>query len=390
MKSICLCICYSTKNYGSMLQSFATMKYVEMAGLEYKIIKYEKKHDFTFYIKSLFKLFGANARSLLMRSVKYKKNLRKNSEFANNISKRNCTFESFEKKNFADSVIACHGYSELQKIGKEYPAYLVGSDQLWLPAGLSTNFYNLNFTADEATRISYATSFGVSEIPFYQKKRTSNFLKRIQFLSVREQKAVEIVRDIANKKAELVADPTLLITTDDWNKFLSKTDNKYGEYIFVYFIGNNPLHRDAVMELSRKTGLKTIALIHIDEYIPSDNNIYDETPFDVGPSEFVNLIRNAKFICTDSFHGSIFSIINQKQFLVFNRFESDSKHSTNSRIDSLCNVLGLEKRRFINHSDIMAQMTSPIDYSSVNEKVVALRNNSVRFLESAFLSIKEY
>lgn len=389
MNTICLCICYSVHNYGSMLQSFATMKYVEKEGLGYKIIKYEKKHNLAFYAKSVFKLAGSNARAIMMRNVRFKKSLQKYPEFAEQLSKRDVAFDGFEKANFANSVVVCHGYSELQKLGKEYPAYLVGSDQLWLPAGLSTNFYNLNFTDEKAIRISYATSFGVSKIPFYQKGRTAKFLNRIQFLSVREQKGVEIVKSISNKEAELVADPTLLITTEDWDNFIPKTENKYGDYIFVYFIGNNPPHRDAVKELSRKAGLKTIALIHIDEYIQSDEKFYDETPFDVGPAEFVNLIRNAKYVCTDSFHGSVFSIINQRQFVVFNRFESGSKNSTNSRIDSLCSVLGLEDRRYDGKADILNQINAPIDYQCVNEKVMELRKKSVAFLESAFSAIKE-
>ena len=389
MKTICLCICYSVHNYGSMLQSFATMKYVEMAGLGYKIIKYEKKHNLAFYVKSVLKLAGSNARAIMMRNLKFKKSLQKYPHFAEQLTKRDNAFDVFIKSNFADSVVVCHGYSELQAIGRAYPAYLVGSDQLWLPAGLSTNFYNLNFTDENAIRISYATSFGVSTIPLYQKGRTAKFLKRIQFLSVREQKGVEIVKHITDRNAELVADPTLLITTEDWNRYIPKTDNKYGEYIFVYFIGNNPLHRDAVKELSHKTGLKTIALIHIDEYIQSDENIYDETPFDVSPAEFVNLIRNAKYVCTDSFHGSVFSIISQKQFIVFNRFESGSKNSTNSRIDSLCSVLGLEKRRYDRNIDILNQISAPIDYKTVNEKAEELRKKSIAFLQSAFSSIKE-
>ena len=141
--------------------------------------------------------------------------------------------------------------------------------------------------------------------------------------------------------------------------------------------------------MKKKTGLKTIALIHIDEYIPADEKNYDETPFAIGPEEFVNLIRNAKYVLTDSFHGSVFSIIHHKPFIVFDRFCDKTKNSTNSRITSLCSVLGLSERRFSNDIDIYTLMEKKIAYDKVEEKLSQLRKSSKQFLVSAIENIKE-
>lgn len=389
MKKIGLCICYSVKNYGSMLQAYATQQYVQKSGLDYELIRYIKKHDLKFYVSSCIRLLNSNFRKEVLRRLSYKINLKKNPNLKNNLSIRNSKFEDFERNNFNNLSNISFTYSELQEKGKELSAYLVGSDQLWLPAGLSTNFYNLNFASDNAIKISYATSFGVSKIPSYQRKKTADYLKRIQFLSVREQKGVQIIKDIAKRDAELVVDPTLLLTEEEWCSFIPPKKIIEDEYIFVYFIGNNPSQRKKVEELKEKTGLKIVVLRHIDEYIPEDEKFGDIGLYDVGPAEFVNLIRNANFVCTDSFHGSVFSIINQKQFIVFNRFDDSEKNSTNSRIDSLCNILELQERRFNKNLDIYDQMETSVDYKETNEKLTKLRESSMLFLEKAFSSIKD-
>ena len=389
MKKIGLCICFAVKNYGSMLQAYATQQYIKKLGLDYEIIQYNKKHDLAFYINSCLKLFNSNFRKEVFRRIAYEKSLKKNKNFKQKLNVRNLKFEEFQKSHFSKLSDVCSSYLQLQAKGKELPAYLVGSDQLWLPAGLSTNFYNLNFTDESAVRISYATSFGVSKIPFYQKKRTAAFLQRMQYLSVREQRGVEIVSNIAEKKAELVVDPTLLLTANEWASFIPKIENCYGDYIFVYFIGNNPEHRQAVIDLRNKTGLRVVALTHIDEFIASDEGLYDETPFDVGPSEFVNLIRNAKYVCTDSFHGSVFSIIHEKQFVIFDRFSDKSKNSTNARICSLCSILGLTSRRYTEGADIYEMEKEEIDYNEVKQKLNGIRKSSIEFLNCAFAGIKD-
>jgi len=389
MKKIGLCICYSVKNYGSMLQAYATQQYIGKSGFDYEIIKYNKKHDLKFLLTSCFKLFNSNFRKEVIRRFSYKKSLNSNPNFKKNLYIRNSKFEEFEKANFNNVSENCSTYSQLQEKGKEFPAYLVGSDQLWLPAGLSTNFYNLNFAAEDSVKISYATSFGVSNIPWYQRKRTSAYLNRIQFLSVREQKGVEIIKNIAHREATLVVDPTLLLSESDWNLYIPTKKLIEEDYIFVYFIGNNPDQRKKVLELKEKTDCKIVVLKHIDEYIPSDEEFGDIELYDIGPAEFVNLIRYAKYVCTDSFHGSVFSIINKKSFIVFNRFGDAEKNSTNSRIDSLCNILNLKDRRFDKNQDIYNQITKSIDYDEIEDTLGSLRKSSEDFLHKAFLAVKE-
>jgi len=104
----------------------------------------------------------------------------------------------------------------------------------------------------------------------------------------------------------------------------------------------------------------------------------DRQLFDVAPDDFVNLIRGAEYVLTDSFHGSVFSILHHKQFVTFNRFSGASGNSRNSRIDSLCGLLGLEKRRY--HQDILLEAAAPIDYEAVEQKLTVLRRESADYL----------
>ena len=236
------------------------------------------------------------------------------------------------------------------------------------------------FVPDEVNKISYATSFGVGAIPWYQLSRTCKYLQRIEHLSVREIKGAEIIRNIADRDAKVVCDPTLLLTKEEWANQIPTRRVVDGKYIFCYFLGKNEEHRKLAKMLKEKCGYKIICTPFLDSFVECDLTFGDEQLFDIGPDDFVNLIRHAEYILTDSFHGSVFSIIHNKQFLVLNRF-SEGGQSRNSRIDSLCSLLGLEKRRF--KDNIYSEMIEPIAYNTVEEKLSDLRSESIQFLKES-------
>ena len=117
--------------------------------------------------------------------------------------------------------------------------------------------------------------------------------------------------------------------------------------------------------------------------MPGDENFGDYAPYDVDPERFLNILRNAAYICTDSFHGSAFSILHEKKFIVFDRYNSNSANSKNSRIDSLCQNLGLESRRYNARGEILEQMDLEIDYGTVKEKTARYRANMKDYLSPA-------
>lgn len=380
MKRVGICACYDTLNYGSMLQSFATQIAIDNMGYHSEYIIYRKKKTPIFIMKQLPRLLNSNLMFDKMMKIKKKVALRKYPEINSQNKKRENAFKRFQNKYYGKFSPVYYGYDELCKAAKSYDSIVVGSDQLWTPGGLATNFYNLMFVPDEVNKISYATSFGVNSIPWYQKKRTKNYLNRINYLSVREVKGANIVNEIAGCSAKVVVDPTMLLTCEQWENHIPEKCLLEKPYIFCYFLGENVEHRNIANELKQKTGLPIACTPFLDSFVECDMKFGDFQLFDIAPDDFVNLIRGAEYVLTDSFHGSVFSILHHKKFIVLNRFE-EGKQSRNSRIDSLCSILGLEDRRY--RGNITEQISSDINYTDVDRKLMSLRNESLGFLNKA-------
>lgn len=304
-------------------------------------------------------------------------------EYTNKIQIRDKKFDDFSKKYFRLSPIYSSMTELSNKCEERYSSVLVGSDQLWLPANIVANYYTLSFVPDTVNTIAYSTSFGQSQLPKSVAKKASVFLNKIKHIGVREETGQKLVKDIVGRNVPVVCDPTMLFTGEEWMSIQQETPIVDGKYIFCYFLGNNPSHREFVKRLKKKTGYKVVALTHLDEYIKSDENYADETPYDVDPADFVNLIRNAKYICTDSFHCSVFSILYRKQFLTFRRFNRDTIQSTNSRLDSLFNLVGVDNR-FVNpEDDVKKYLNIDTDYDLVHEKLAKVREQSYIYLKKS-------
>lgn len=376
-----VCIKYFHENYGGMLQAFATVRMLEERNIAYELIRYEKRRSMPEKIQSLPRLL--NGVLLNDKYEAFKKNLgkKKHPEFARNDAIRMEAFRRFKEASFTRLSPVFEGYQDLCRGAERYSAVMTGSDQLWSPAGLPTNYYNLMFVPEHIRKISYASSFGVSQVPWYQKKRTAQFLNRLDFISMRENRGSEIVKKLTGKQVPVILDPVFQFDRAGWEKLIPVESLISGPYIFAYFLGDNPEYRRAVRELGRKTKCKIVALRHLDQYVESDENFGASAPYDIGPAEFLNLIRGAEYVCTDSFHGTCFSIIHQKKFLVFNRYSDGAKTSKNSRIDSLACNLGLTGRRY--SGDVM-KITQEIDYREVDLRFEKYRRLTEDYLDQAF------
>ena len=149
-----------------------------------------------------------------------KRGMKKHPEFAKNDAVRMKAFEQFKNKAFAKLSPEFCGYKGLCEGAKRYDAVVTGSDQLWSPAGLPTNFYNLMFVPNHIRKISYASSFGVGQIPWYQKKRTADFLKRLDYISMRENRGSEIVKELTGLDAPVILDPVFNFDKEQWEKLI--------------------------------------------------------------------------------------------------------------------------------------------------------------------------
>ena len=128
--------------------------------------------------------------------------------------------------------------------------------------------------------------------------------------------------------------------------------------------------------------LQIVSIPHCDHYNVADVDFGDMHPIS-GPKEFVNLVRYADYVCTDSFHGSIFSVLHKKKFVVFNRYSENSSVSTNTRIDSLLTNLNLEERRY--KVNLLDELTVPIDYTMVERQIQDMRKASMDYLRHSLI-----
>ena len=135
--------------------------------------------------------------------------------------------------------------------------------------------------------------------------------------------------------------------------------------------------------MREKTGCKIVSILHLNVYAKCDRNFADIAPFDVGPAEFLNYIRNAEYVCTDSFHASVFSILYHRKFFTFRRFKEGYSLATNSRLDTLLEAVGLRERILTADEAVEDMLNLPIDYAGVDEKVSLLRSEGRAFLKEA-------
>ena len=381
MKKVGMAVCYDTKNFGSQLQVFATIKKVEECECKVEIIRYNKRVTPTFIIQTIPRLFNVSFLKSKLSGSERDKKLKQKPELMAQVKQRNQRFDEFVEEHFSEYFSEPYnGWETLvKKCATNYDEFLCGSDQLWLPNNLGSHFYTLEFAPDDKPKIAYATSFGVSQIPERQKKATARYLNRFQYLSTRELAGQKIIQELTEKKASVVCDPTLLFDAMDWAEMLPERKIIEEPYVFCYFLGTNEEHRKAANEFKKRTGLKLVSCPFLDNFVETDQQFGDIQMFDMDAADFVNLIRHAEYVLTDSFHGSVFSILHHKKFMTFNRFTAGA-NSRNSRIDSLCTLLGLSERRF--NGDVM-DVEKVVDYVSVEERLVELRAESIEYLENA-------
>ncbi len=391
ISKVAISSCYFQKNYGSALQALATQRILDEYGIENVTIRYDglepqiKKQKYKYYARQLL-----NPEIVLGKLGYIKARIRKKfgkSKLSENMRLRDEAIKAFEK-NFRLSP-KVNSFEELAKFVSTYDAVLVGSDQLWLTSNLDADYYTLNWVPDGIKRISYATSFGVSSIPKRYYSFASNFLKKIDSLSVREETGKQIVKDICGREATVICDPTIMFTGDQWLQIQKKEPLYNKKYIFCYFLGDNPDQRDFVKRLKKETGCDIVAILHLNVYVPSDEEYADYTPYAVDSADFINYIRNAEYVCTDSFHATVFSILNKKRFFTFRRFKANYVLQTNSRLDSLLAAVGLEDRILSGDADVQQWVNAEIDYSRVDEKLDEMRTVNRKFLENA-LGIEEH
>lgn len=256
-------------------------------------------------------------------------------------------------------------YAQLYNKGVNY--VITGSDQVWNPYYEAKEYEFLTFAPKEK-RLSFAASIGADSIPkaamWYFKKNLSN----MKYISVREQRAVEIVKELTGRDADLTPDPTLLLEPEKWQVAVKKPNLALeNRYICTYFLGEVP---EAVERFARETGLPVYAL----------NSESSPELFVLDPGEFLYMIQSAAYVLTDSFHAVAFSIKFHKEFYVFDR-KQKGVESMFSRIETITKHFNLENR--IQNRDAIVEQPPVVHWESIDRELLKEKTVSMQRLINA-------
>lgn len=355
MKKVGILTINDNNNYGNRLQNYAVQKILEKYEIiPETIINTTRLHKNNSKIKSFLRNIKFNIKNYINPRRKYF------SEFNNNI-----TF----------SKIRINSKSIPKKLDKKYEFFVTGSDQVWnqnLKHFSGIDF--LTFTSPEK-KIAFSASIGVTELNDGQKEVMNQNLKDFFKISVREISAKEIINSIIpEKNVEVLIDPTMMLSAKEWDKVAKEPKQFNGlndkKYILNYFLGT--------LSENRKSEIERIAKEN-DCFVI---NILDKNdPFyKTGPSEFLYLEKNAFLICTDSFHSSVFAILYNRPFVIFDR---DQKVvSMNTRLDTLLSMFKLKNRKF-NGRNITKENLNH-DYSEAYKILERERKKSEQFIKKSF------
>ncbi len=376
---------YQNYNYGAMLQAYALYKTLEGMGYRCEELQYSQQ------VKGLAKklmLRSGRIVEILRDPVYYMKEKRKAAlqrglysryvqEYGRDIRKD--VFEDFMQKEFQATKLF---YPDtIKRMKQAYDVYITGGDQVWNPEYTDENFF-LKF-ARAGKKIGFSCSAGKDSFSAYDEKKLFQLVKGMDVVSVREENFSRMLRGmhIENKK---IADPVFLMTKDAWSDFSVKPRGLPKHYIFAYLLGEDKSRRKAVRCFAHRNGLEVVAIPHVfRRFQQADVGFADVDVADAGPREFVALVRDADFVVTDSFHGTAFSLLMEKQFYNFSRFAKGSKRSLNVRLENAVAEYGLSDR-LIDLSTLRdRQIADPaiIDYSKLAGITEKKRTTAMRFLE---------
>ena len=356
---------HSAVNYGAVLQTLALQKVLLKLNFDNKIIDYT---DFCMNIYNPDDFSGLSFKNKIKKCIK-------NILYYKKLKRKYLLFQDFVHKNIKLTK-KVNNISEINSIINDDDILITGSDQVWsskIDGGLS-DIYTLNIGNISNYRISYAASLGNSIIDEFDKEKYINKLAIMDKISVREKTAQkELNKIIKNKIIDVNVDPTMLLTKDDWSSLITTYKRDEKKYILAYTMDDNKEYFKIANQLSKETGYK---IVYFDLKNKGFKNVYKNV-FLSNPFDFINYIKNAEYIVTNSFHGLVFSLIFNKNFWII-------PHKTRgSRMIDLLNELKLENRLVYTFEDFEKKdYSEDINYKLVNIKLDEMRNTSLLWLKN--------
>lgn len=345
---------HRTNNYGAVMQALATRFVLEEMGHEVYYVDYWPD-----YHKEMYALFPKNnfRKFNILQKAKFLYRL-----FLFYRSKK-IRIENFEK------FFQTHIYPYCRPVDDTYDVVIYGSDQIWRKQralGSYNPFYFGENNLKTQHHISYAASMGILPDNDADNSKVKELVAHLDKISVREEELRKLLLSLGYKNVKLTLDPTLLLSSETWDKHLPTEPYVGRKYVLVYML-MNAFNLSEIKRFADNRGLDMIVLYGSATTKETETNITS-----AGPLEFIRLIKNAEYVFSTSFHGLAFSIIYGKQF--FTSFTANS-----GRAESLLNQLGI-KGRLLPPKSSIPQDETPIDYNTVRSKLETYRKEAFNFL----------
>lgn len=369
-KNIAIVTWLGNGNYGTSLQSFALHKKLQVLGYNVCFLKYVQSSfnykNFIKFILSKIRIDSDNWKSLIFRPL---------------VSAKQAKLSRFISENY-NIHKPINTKRELQKLIAETDVFVTGSDQIWNTKYHFDPFFFLDF-AGNSKRIAYASSIGLQDFPEEHKAKLKTLLASFSHIGLRETTAVNAVSNLLKRDDVIqVLDPTFLLDSQEWT-YVSASAMIECEvpkkFIFCYLIGNNEEYKEQLKKVMKYTGIKDVVIIPAAEnmeFCVEGALVYH----DAGPLEFIKLIKESLFVCTDSFHATALSLNFNKNFVEFMRFKDADNASQNSRIYDVLSHYDLMDRIY---SDKTTEWSRNIDFTYSNEQLEEDRKKSLDYLVNA-------
>lgn len=359
---------HHVRNFGSLLQTYATQTVIQMLGCETVVIDFVPKGLRLFTGIKTIKSSG-NVVQDIIRKI--------GATLFFSISQ--ASMIRFLNKTIVMTKKQYHTYRELVMDAPSADVFVSGSDQIWNTQNANEaddiNAYYLQFVSDKR-KVAYASSIGKNQFDdAAEVEKVKNYLKSYYAIGVRESQAVALLDSIGISNAVHVLDPTLLLDRNEWKKLIKRKSSKK-PFVFVYNLNRNSNIKSYARLLAKEKNLKIVNFSDTMDFIKDANNRLHNTVYD-----FLYYLYYAEYVVTDSFHGTAFCINFSKQFVTFGapRF--------NSRIISLLKKFSLDSRFLSEVQNDCNVILKKIDYEYVNKCLANERAKSIQFLSNA-LGIK--
>ena len=354
---------HAPSNYGSLLQSIATIVILERLGHTCEIIDYIRNDEHglkavTTNLNGKRSWNGNPLKKLAYIALRYPEE--KNAEMK---------FSRMRKK-YLKLTQQCRMYEDLKQLDADI--FMTGSDQVWGPTlnGRYDEAYFLSFVKGKP-KTAYAASFGRTDFTPQILSEYKQLLTDYYGIEVRENTALDLLHQMGVNCVGQVLDPTLLLTGEEWNKWIKKKKNVQRKYVLVYQLHNNPVLSDYALKFAQHTGLPLYRIS------PTFHQIQRGGKFIYLPDldEFLSYIKNCTYFITDSFHGTAFALNFNKQFV-----EILPNNKTGSRNQSILQMTGLQDRIITDYTDYSI-CNRMIDYDKVNAVLEKERVKSLEILK---------